>query len=89
MSDNVALVVDNGSGVYKAGFAGDNAPKVAFPTIVGRHKMMKRIRQTRQKDSYVGDEAQKNRAFLDLSSPIDRGIITNWNDMEKVRQKKS
>jgi actin-related protein len=37
MSDDVqALVVDNGSGMCKAGFAGDDAPRAVFPSIVGR-----------------------------------------------------
>lgn len=31
-----ALVVDNGSGMCKAGFAGDDAPRCIFPSIVGR-----------------------------------------------------
>ena len=31
-----ALVVDNGSGMCKAGFAGDDAPRAVFPSIVGR-----------------------------------------------------
>ena len=31
-----ALVVDNGSGMVKAGFAGDDAPRAVFPSIVGR-----------------------------------------------------
>jgi actin-related protein len=35
-SASVALVVDNGSGMVKAGYAGDDAPKVVFPSIVGR-----------------------------------------------------
>lgn len=30
------LVVDNGSGMVKAGFAGDDAPRCVFPSIVGR-----------------------------------------------------
>ena len=30
-----ALVVDNGSGMCKAGFAGDDAPRAVFPSIVG------------------------------------------------------
>ncbi|TPP61767.1 actin [Fasciola gigantica] len=30
------LVVDNGSGMCKAGFAGDDAPRAVFPSIVGR-----------------------------------------------------
>ncbi len=31
-----ALVCDNGSGMCKAGFAGDDAPRAVFPSIVGR-----------------------------------------------------
>ena len=31
-----AVVIDNGSGILKAGFAGDDAPKTVFPSIVGR-----------------------------------------------------
>eukprot|EP00808_Paulinella_micropora_P014033 g67267.t1 len=31
-----ALVVDNGSGMCKAGFAGDDAPRAVFLSIVGR-----------------------------------------------------
>merc|ERR1712080_348227 len=47
-----ALVIDNGSGMCKAGFAGDDAPRAVFPSIVGR--------------------------------PRHHGIITNWDDMEKI-----
>lgn len=32
----VALVIDNGSGMCKAGFAGDDAPSSVFPSFVGR-----------------------------------------------------
>ena len=41
MCDNKgsALVIDNGSHTFKAGFAGDDAPKILFPTIVGRPKV--------------------------------------------------
>ena len=34
-----ALVVDNGSGMVKSGFSGDDAPRAVFPSIVGRPKM--------------------------------------------------
>ena len=36
------------------------------------------------RDSYVGDEAQAMRGVLSLSYPIEHGIVTNWDDMEKI-----
>ena len=36
--DVAALVIDNGSGMCKAGFAGDDAPRAVFPSIVGTTK---------------------------------------------------
>ena len=53
-----ALVVDNGSGMCKAGFAGDDAPRAVFPSIVGRPRHQGVMVGMGQKDSYVGDEAQ-------------------------------
>ena len=36
------------------------------------------------RDSYVGAEAQLKRGVLCLSYPIERGIITRWDDMESI-----
>jgi len=79
-----ALVIDNGSGMVKAGFAGDDAPRAVFPSIVGRPKHTGVMVGMGQKDSYVGEEAQAKRGILKLEYPISHGIVTSWEDMEKI-----
>lgn len=35
-------------------------------------------------DAYVGEEANAKRGILALKYPIEHGIVTDWDDMEKI-----
>ena len=51
-----ALMIDNGSSMMRAGFAGDDAPRAVFPSIVGRPNYLAPIDLS--SEIYVGDEAK-------------------------------
>nr|KAG5711671.1 hypothetical protein BaRGS_016853 [Batillaria attramentaria] len=36
------------------------------------------------KECYVGDEAQSKRGILSLHYPVEHGIVSNWDDMERI-----
>jgi actin-related protein len=82
--ESQALVIDVGSGMCKAGFAGDDAPRAVFPSIVGKPKQKGIMVGMGEKECYIGDEAQAKRGILLLKYPIEHGIVTNWEDMEKI-----
>ena len=79
-----AVVLDNGSGQCKAGFAGDDAPRAVFNSCVGRPKVPGIMVGLDQKDIFMGNDATEKRDVLRIDRPIDRGFVTNWDDMEKI-----
>ncbi|KAL5961738.1 actin [Taenia solium] len=80
----VPIVIDNGSGVSKSGFAGEDSPRSVIPSVVGRPKYESVITAMAEKDAYVGDEAQTKRGMLFLKHPIEHGYVNDWEDMEKL-----
>lgn len=54
-----ALVIDNGSGLIKAGLAGDERPSLTFSSYVGRPKHRKVLPGSmHEPEYYVGPEAE-------------------------------
>ena len=77
-----AIVIDNGSHMCKAGFAGEDMPSAVVPTVIGRPRHQELVgMETR--DSYVGNEAINKRGVLTLKCPVERGSVIYWDDMIK------
>lgn len=49
----IPVVIDNGSGMCKAGISGEDAPRTSFPSIVGQPKY-KTIMMGTDKSDYIG-----------------------------------
>ncbi|KAF8316312.1 actin 1, partial [Clavulina sp. PMI_390] len=53
-------------------------------SIVGRPVHREGPYGDSRKASYIGNEAQAKRRMLAIKYPIERGIVTNWDDMEAI-----
>eukprot|EP01064_Diplonema_japonicum_P010961 TRINITY_DN181_c2_g1_i1.p1 TRINITY_DN181_c2_g1~~TRINITY_DN181_c2_g1_i1.p1 ORF type:complete len:416 (+),score=104.67 TRINITY_DN181_c2_g1_i1:63-1250(+) len=79
------VVNDNGSGFVKCGFAGSNFPTERFPAIVGRPTLRSdEFTSAKIKDIMVGHECMEHRAALNVTYPLQNGIVRNWEDMEHI-----
>jgi len=89
MSDTMAgkpLVIDNGTGLSKNGYAGEDQPRTVFPTLIGYPKYQSIMSDVDHyvREYYVGEEAMNLRGVLKLMYPIEHGIVTDWDAMEKI-----
>uniref|UniRef100_A0A8C7Q6D3 Zgc:101810 n=1 Tax=Oncorhynchus mykiss TaxID=8022 RepID=A0A8C7Q6D3_ONCMY len=77
------VVCDNGTGFVKCGFAGSNFPEHIFPALVGRPiiRSNTKVGNIEIKDLMVGDEASECRSMLEVSYPMDNGMVRSWEDM--------
>ena len=77
------IVFDNGSGYLKAGLSNKEVPMFTIPALIGRpmlrHKQ--KIENIELKPEMIGDEVTPVRSLLELSYPMEEGIIKNDKDM--------
>eukprot|EP01083_Nonionella_stella_P236245 829918_1 len=72
------IVIDCGSSHIKAGFAGDDAPRAIFPSVVALEQTGSWNRQ-----GYVGGDAIIRKP-LSCQYPIQSGVVTSWDAMERI-----
>ncbi|PNJ47904.1 ACTRT2 isoform 1 [Pongo abelii] len=82
--DSPAVIFDNGSGLCKAGLSGEFGPRHIVSSIVGYLKFQAPSAGANQKKYFVGEEALYKQEALQLHSPIERGLITGWDDVERL-----
>lgn len=88
------LVIDNGTGSIKAGFSGQDLPRLEIPTVVGEHteqvdpNMVNQNSGEMPEDKKIshlfGNAALAEKDTHELFYPIDRGIVKNWDYMELI-----
>lgn len=85
------VVIDNGTGFVKAGFSGQDLPRLIIPTVVGE-KVEKpdpamqanaaNDPQEERKSYAFGNSALTQKADHQLFYPIERGIVKDWDKMQ-------
>ncbi|KAM7279912.1 hypothetical protein ACFE04_007046 [Oxalis oulophora] len=86
MDNKNVVVCDNGTGYVKCGFAGENFPASVFPCVVGRPMLRyeESLMEQQVKDIVVGEDCANLRHHLNISYPVNNGIVQNWDDMNHV-----
>jgi actin-related protein len=75
------IVIDNGSDsdTIKAGFARESEPRAIFASVLGRAHQASETQSI-----YVGREAQLQCDTVAMVRPIERGVVRDWDAMEKI-----
>ncbi|MFX1480706.1 MAG: actin, cytoplasmic 2 [Promethearchaeota archaeon] len=81
-----AIVLDNGTGITKTGFGGEDQPRSVFPTVIGRPKYGNIMPDVKDysREWYIGGEAMELKGIMSLQFPIEHGIVEDWPAMERI-----
>ncbi|GKT91335.1 actin-like protein 2 [Colletotrichum tofieldiae] len=70
------------------GYAAQNFPEFQYPSIVGRPILRTEEKgedsDVAIKDIMCGDEAAAARTMLQISYPMENGIVKKWDDMQHL-----
>jgi len=85
-----AVVIDNGTGYTKMGYAGNSEPSYIVPTVIASNEDSKSVATTSKEgiedlNYYIGDDAINSKTFQ-IYYPVRHGLVDNWTHMEKFWQ---
>lgn len=87
MENLKTVVIDNGTGYTKMGFAGNPEPSFMIPTCIAEKPDKGGVQVSRLQndflDFYIGDDAIANSRSHQLYYPIRSGEVSSWEQMEK------
>lgn len=86
------VVIDNGTGYTKMGYAGSAEPSFVIPTLIANPGEKGSVKKGLKEglsdlDFYIGHEAQQRQDTYQLNYPVRQGIIDNWDNMERMWQR--
>lgn len=57
---------------------------IIFHCSIGRPKHVRVMAGALEGDLFVGPKAEEYRGLLSIRYPMEHGIVTDWNDMERI-----
>lgn len=87
--DTQAIVIDNGTGFTKMGYAGNLDPDFVIPTAIAELAKQSTVKVSTKNDEYnyfIGEEGikfSKTSKTHTLFYPMADGLVSNWDLMEK------
>lgn len=84
MTSQPAIVIDNGTGYTKLGYAGNREPQFIIPSTIAIKENINRqlSKGIDDLDFYIGDEALEATGYS-IKYPIRHGLVEDWDLMER------
>jgi actin-related protein 3 len=89
MTTKPPIVIDNGTGYTKMGYAGNSVPDYIVPTIIANpeKKTNVKVSDTADLEFYIGSDAVDKRLNYTVENILSHGIIDDWDNIEKYWQR--
>lgn len=89
MTSYAPVILDNGTGYSKIGYAGNFEPSALIPTFISTPVATNtgKAQGTEDLDFFIGQDATIKRPNYNVDYPIREGVVSNWDNMEKYLQR--